>query len=167
VYTLYGHLSQLGVQTGETVQAGQEIGKVGSSGDISGSSLHFEVRYGENQFQAAVNPVLWLAQLPDETGAPTGALAGSLVDAAGNYPVAENIVIERLAGPGQRALDTWYLKTYADDRYRGAPPFEESFALGNLPAGEYQITFYFNTILVQREVNVEPGKLTKITIQVP
>jgi murein DD-endopeptidase MepM/ murein hydrolase activator NlpD len=167
VHSLYGHLSEILVERGETVAAGQEIGRVGNSGDISGSALHFEVRYGENQYGATRNPELWLQALPDESGAPTGALAGRVVTADGRYVPLDNIVIERLGGAGQGALQTFYLKTYAEDRLKGAEPWQESFALAGLPAGEYQVTFYYGPDLVQREVSVEPERLTVVTIPVP
>jgi len=41
--TLYGHLSQLEVKTGDTVTAGQEIAISGSTGHSSGPHLHFSV----------------------------------------------------------------------------------------------------------------------------
>jgi len=41
--TLYGHLSQLEVKTGDTVAAGQEIAISGSTGHSSGPHLHFSV----------------------------------------------------------------------------------------------------------------------------
>ena len=41
--TLYGHLSQLEVKTGDTVTAGQEIAVSGSTGHSSGPHLHFSV----------------------------------------------------------------------------------------------------------------------------
>jgi murein DD-endopeptidase MepM/ murein hydrolase activator NlpD len=44
VTTLYGHASELGVQPGEHVHKGQEIGEVGMTGHATGPHLHFEVR---------------------------------------------------------------------------------------------------------------------------
>ncbi|MGH2443900.1 MAG: M23 family metallopeptidase, partial [Chloroflexota bacterium] len=41
--TLYGHLSSLGVKTGDKVHAGQEIGVSGTTGNSSGPHLHFSV----------------------------------------------------------------------------------------------------------------------------
>lgn len=43
--TLYGHCSSLLVTTGQKVAKGQAIAKVGDSGNVTGTHLHFEVRY--------------------------------------------------------------------------------------------------------------------------
>lgn len=48
--TLYGHMSQSLVSTGQTVTKGQQIGKMGNTGQSSGVHLHFEVRGGKNPF---------------------------------------------------------------------------------------------------------------------
>lgn len=54
--TYYGHNSQLLVTRGMSVERGQVISKVGSTGDSTGPHVHFEVRlHGQ-----AKNPFLWL-----------------------------------------------------------------------------------------------------------
>lgn len=42
--TLYGHMSSFSVGSGQTVSAGQVIGKMGSTGWSTGTHLHFEIR---------------------------------------------------------------------------------------------------------------------------
>ena len=41
--TIYAHMSSIGVSNNEKVFQGQEIGKVGSTGNSSGNHLHFEI----------------------------------------------------------------------------------------------------------------------------
>ena len=54
--TLYGHSSEVYVTEGESVQRGQAIAAVGSTGLSTGPHLHFEVR--ENG--EPVNPLNFL-----------------------------------------------------------------------------------------------------------
>jgi murein DD-endopeptidase MepM/ murein hydrolase activator NlpD len=162
VFTLYSQLSEVLVEEGEAVAVGQEIGLVGMSGVVPGSTLHFEVRVGENSYLEARNPELWLELLSNEKDDTLGALAGRVLDDQGVYQPVENIVIEQLAGPGLPAIDQFYLTTYEKKELRGQSPWYESFAISDLPPGGYQITFMLNG-LQQKEVEVEPGMLTLVT----
>jgi murein hydrolase activator len=55
-YTLYANLSDVLVESGDHVKAGELIALVGDSGSLEGPKLHFEVRYKKDQ----LNPMEWL-----------------------------------------------------------------------------------------------------------
>jgi len=57
LYTMYFHLSDVLVQEGETVTAGQTVGKVGATGRASGPHLHWGVKLNG----ARINPEALLA----------------------------------------------------------------------------------------------------------
>ena len=54
--TLYGHLSEIYVQAGQTVRQGEVIGRVGSTGLSTGPHLHFELRRPEGGGWVATDP---------------------------------------------------------------------------------------------------------------
>jgi len=58
VVTFYLHLSKLLVKTGDMVEAGQEIGKVGSTGRATGPHLHFSLYVNGD----ASNPSDWFTR---------------------------------------------------------------------------------------------------------
>ncbi len=55
-YTVYAHLAEILVVPGQKVKQGEEIGKVGNSGSLSGSMLHFEIWKNTK----IMNPERWL-----------------------------------------------------------------------------------------------------------
>ena len=56
--SLYAHLSQVTVRSGDDVVAGHRVGSMGTSGSVTGSHLHFELRRGG----VAVDPRDWLPE---------------------------------------------------------------------------------------------------------
>lgn len=52
IVTLYAHCSEILVKEGQSVEKGEKIAKVGSTGNSTGPHLHFEIRY-QNRY---VNP---------------------------------------------------------------------------------------------------------------
>jgi murein DD-endopeptidase MepM/ murein hydrolase activator NlpD len=56
---LYGHLSQVFVLAGDSVNSGMPLGVTGSSGRVTGEHLHFSVSFR----QVPVNPLLFLRGL--------------------------------------------------------------------------------------------------------
>jgi murein DD-endopeptidase MepM/ murein hydrolase activator NlpD len=56
VYSAYMHQSEILVNEGDYVEAGQLIGRVGNTGRVEGPHLHFEVLVGDVQ----VDPIAWL-----------------------------------------------------------------------------------------------------------
>lgn len=166
VYTLYAHLSEISVKAEGDVEDGEQIGLVGMSGSTRGSTLYFEVRYGKNTYEAARNPELWLEPLTDATGDPMGALAGRVLDKQGNYVRVSNILVENLRTAAQGKLRPIYLRTYLDNNQMGLEPWKENFAASYLPEGTYQISFWYGPNLYQREVEVQPGKLTYVNFEV-
>lgn len=59
VNSQYLHLSTLSVEEGQSVEAGEQIGEVGSTGLSTGPHLHWEMRVGE----VATNPLLWVGRV--------------------------------------------------------------------------------------------------------
>jgi len=57
-YTLYAHLSETLVAAGQSVDPGQMVGRVGDTGSLDGTKLHFEVR----ERAEAVDPRIWLVR---------------------------------------------------------------------------------------------------------
>jgi len=55
VFSLYGHLSAIAVQKGQTVEAGEVVGQTGETGLAGGDHLHFSIMVNGRH----VDPVEW------------------------------------------------------------------------------------------------------------
>ena len=159
LYTLYAHLSIIGVAEGEIVKAGQPIGEVGWTGRAIGSHLHFEVRLGGLGYSDTRNPELWLKPLADENGAIVARI------------VNQNGTVRRVTlnvddiGDGQSAYK-WVasLEAYAPetDPVGVDDAWQESHAIGDLPAGQYRLSFMYAGGYWERFVEVHPQKVTVV-----
>ena len=69
IYTLYGHLSSIGVGRGQRVEQGTVLGLTGTTGHTSGPHLHYEILVNGRP----VDPAPYLASAPsDRASARTG-----------------------------------------------------------------------------------------------
>ncbi len=131
VFALYGHVNSIGVEVGEKVEKGDEIGTIGMTGVALGPHVHFEVRLGVNDYYHTRNPILWMTPLPGR-----GSLAGRFMDTQGNLVRGARVTIYR-AGSNEFLVST---ETYGRDQW---PPVNsdddlgENFAMSNLLPGAY------------------------------
>ncbi|MCP4426816.1 MAG: M23 family metallopeptidase, partial [Chloroflexi bacterium] len=130
IFTLYGHLSQVLVSVGQHVNAQDLIAISGGTGVADGPHLHFEMRQGQNSYNATRNPLLWLWPFPDR-----GTVAGRVTFANGALAYEAPVRAVRVDAPSTYAATA----TYADDSLNADAQFNENFALDDIAAGYYEI----------------------------
>jgi murein DD-endopeptidase MepM/ murein hydrolase activator NlpD len=158
VYVLYGHLSQINVREGQEVDTGELIGLVGMMGIAMGPHLHMEVRYGQNDYGATVNPELWLRPHDGR-----GTLAGVLL-APDDTPIPEAWIYLIEVGSPDEVVRV--LMTYPHSEVNGDPSWHENWCAGDLEAGEYLVEVYYRDENPQTEwAIVEAGGTTWLTIR--
>ena len=164
VFSTYYHNSVLSVRTGHRVRAGEEIARVGNTGRATNEHLHLEVHVAPTTDSAkiihpevrfpefTVNPQLWLEPLPG-----TGIVAGRVLDAAGQPVRGARVYGLVQAYPEETPLS--FVETY-QDRAHSHPLYNEHFAIGDIPAGEYILGTTIGDQRVWRRITVQPGKVT-------
>jgi len=105
-YTLYAHLSynSVTVTAGDSVEQGQVIGKMGSSGYSTGPHLHFEVREGQVDKSATVDPMGYVSlENPRILTTSSGVLA-LIQKWEGHSPIEGEYYIVEDIGDGVRSV---------------------------------------------------------------
>lgn len=157
LYSLYGHVSEFFVETGQIVQRGDFIAAVGAEGVALGPHLHLEVRVGSaTDYYATYNPELWIEPWQNH-----GVFAARVVGRDGEH--AAGLRLELI---GQRRYFMGW--TYTTDTVNSDPFFDENIVIGDMPAGQYDLiigearnTIYRDTVVI------EPGVTTLYEFQVP
>ncbi len=128
IFTLYGHLERVEVETGQTVDELDRIGRVGATGIAIGAHLHFEVRAAKPfDYRATRNPALWLQHYFGR-----GLIIGAVRDAAGE-PIFERRLTVRSPYRFREVF------TYGSERVNSDLVWGENFSVSDLPAGEYEV----------------------------
>jgi murein DD-endopeptidase MepM/ murein hydrolase activator NlpD len=163
IFTLYAHLSEIGVEMGDQVALGEELGRVGGTGAAFGPHLHFETRVDINDYAHTVNPVLWFAPLDDTDHQGTAVLAGLILDQGGK-PVPEfPLTLEKIAATGE-VEGYYYPLTYFPVGMNAHPLLGENFTVPDIPAGDYRLAFISGR-LYEVFFTLEPGTLGFIKVQ--
>lgn len=150
VFALYAHLSQVEVEVGQAVEAGNLLGKVGMTGVADGPHLHFEVRVGQNSYWHTRNPELWFAPLPGQ-----GVIAGRVIDSGGRHIPDVYITFQPASSPEEFWRETY---TYPASEVNSDEEWRENFVMGDVPAGSYILWFRKGEEMTSREIEVAAGQ---------
>jgi hypothetical protein len=89
-------------------------------------------------------------------------LVGTILDNQGLVQRFPDIKLEPVTG--ERSGKPIYLDSYDDPSLRGDDLLQEVFAIGDLQAGTYQITFSPYGVAQRIQVQVLPGQITRVTL---
>lgn len=118
-YTLYAHLDagSIKVTAGDSVEQGQVIAKMGSSGNSTGTHLHFEVREGQNSSGATVDGLTYVSLEHPRVVKSGGEFLNWLNSWEGHSPInGNNYVVENI-GDGVRTVGGGVTLEHNADRF--------------------------------------------------
>jgi murein DD-endopeptidase MepM/ murein hydrolase activator NlpD len=145
--TVYGHMDRVDVKVGQHVEAGDQLGIVGLTGNTTGPHVHFEVRFQHGDYFTSRNPELWL--VPPQGW---GVLIGRMLR-EDNSPLYSILIYVRNKLTGQ----IWQVKTYGPKNVRSDDYYHENLVLSDLPAGDYEVTWKYDEKDYATDVTIHPG----------
>jgi hypothetical protein len=148
LYTVYAHMDRIDVKKGQMVNAGDQVGIIGMTGNTTGPHLHFEVRVEDEESGRVQNPELWLVP-----PVGSGVLAGRIKNDFGYFISAQPLSIKSLETEKTYQVISYapVKNVYSDDF------FNENFVIGDIPAGLYQISMLYKGKWYRYEITISPG----------
>src|SRR6478735_6675696 len=177
IYSVYYHNSALKVKVGDRVRAGAVISLVGNTGRATNDHMHLEVHASpvdsvglivdpnQRYPHYTTNTELWLQPFVSGNAAKTpesGWVAGQVFDAAGRPVPQAHIFGLTKFEPAETPLVM--IETYGP-RNHMHPLYQEHFAIGDVPKGEYVLGVEIDGKKVYRKVIVTPGMLTWVVFR--
>ncbi len=158
LFTLYGHLSEVLVESGQRVNRGEVIGISGDSGVAYGPHLHFEVRQGTNNYSTTRNPLLWLKPFDG-----LGVVAARIAWPDGRPVLEAPVVLRRIDGQAPYTAGT----TYATGGANGDDQRQENLVLDDVVPGYYELEVGSDAGAVRQTLWVFPDRTTFLTLALP
>lgn len=154
LYTVYGHLDGIDVAKDQYVKVSDQIGTIGLTGNTSGPHVHFEVRIEDTKGGRVQNPELWMAP-----PVGSGVLAGRLKNDFGYLISAQQLWLESLETGYKYDIMSYapVKHIYSDDYFR------ENFVIGDIPAGEYELSMIYKNKWYRTNVTIAPGTVNYVT----
>jgi murein DD-endopeptidase MepM/ murein hydrolase activator NlpD len=161
IYTLYAHMAAILAQKGQHVEAGDVIGLIGGTGDVSGPHVHLEVRLGESDYFSAYNPLLWVAPYLGD-----GVVAGRVTGSDGQLVEDYTITLSQRGRVVQTT--TTYIKTKkpgqtSDWQTVSDPGWQENFVMSDVPEGDYEISVTLYGKRLSQTLHVTAGTTNFVT----